>query len=231
MYKSIFAILLVGLLLAGPALAGPPPAHGGYPGGWGNNPTKWDDCTGFYQDWALYDASTPPSCAGWNVFEGGVLQGRAFVAPMSIQLWVELYAEMTIYMTHTQFHQLGGDGDDFTFYFGGVVASNNSQQICVTGNGMPLTHLRFQHDIFGNEDPYASNWAVSYYIASGQGNDPPPPESINQWTSIEPEQGRFCWEFPKCDWWFWIKGHFCIEYHEHDGYYLLSLLICPMPYL
>jgi len=223
MYKSIFAILLVGLLLAGPAQAGPPFVD------WGLDPTEWDDVDGpGFSEFALYDASDPASCDGWNVFRGAdYYPGIAFKAVGSIELWIELYAQMTIANTNVQVHRLGAGMETITVYVGGIFRSNHGQEVCLDAcEGYNVNQMTFVEDIFGGPDPEAQPIMVGWMHAYGQylGGPLPEPRDLAYY------EGLCVWLDP-CDWWIWWRGAFCIYYHQHDGYYLMVLCICPWPWM
>ena len=223
MYKSIFALLIVGLLLAGPVLADPPPA------GWGNDPQEWDFYTGDYAEFALYEPDAPFDCLDWNVYIGEDLQAYSFIALMEIHLWVELYASMSMNVTNVQIHRLGMDGESFYIYIGGIFSSNHPQVVCldVCDPDDNINQMNFVHDIFGNPDQAAQYQAPGIVWAGCAGQyDPqdgmPDPEMICY-------DAGLCLFLNYCDWWIWWRGYICIPYHLYDGYYLLSLCVCPMP--
>jgi hypothetical protein len=228
MYKSILAILLIGLLAA-PAMAVPPP------GGWGNDLTTWHHQDGFFSDFALHNSNPPDYCgdiAGWTVFVGLDPQQYPFAAVGSIELWVELYASMTCYNTHWQFHRIADAGFTIEFVICGVVQSNNGIIVTISGNGQPMGIIRFIENVFGVDDGSGSDYAVSYWKASGNGAQIP---QNKDWESAANEVARygtitFTYLEP-CDHWWCIRGVFCVEYHAPDGYYLLALMACPLPLL
>ena len=230
MYKSIFAILLVGLLLAGPALADGPPFQD-----WGLDPTEWDDFgdVGF-SEFALYNPLDPGhdghGCEDWKVFRGGDYVGIPFSALGSIQLWIELYAQMTIANTNIQIHRLGAGMETITIYVGGIFRSNNGQTVCLEAcDGYDIGSMMFVEDIFGNDDPQAQPIQVGWMHASG-----PYDPDVGMPDPVRPPNGYFggrCVDLDRSDYWIWWRGGFCIYYHQHDGYYLMVLCICPWPWM
>jgi len=224
MYKSILAILLVGLLAA-PAMAVPPPAFDGDPEGWGNSPLEWDNNFGECQKCGLWD----PIEGEWNLCVG---EGE-FCCEMTVELWIELHAIMTVECLFHQFHSIGAnrDGDLFNFYIAGVTSSNNPLMVCmVPGLDMDLNYLQFVEDVVGNdngEEDIPLHWAY----AMGRGRQAPPPEEIENWQRLIPDP-CMCIEIPEpCDWWWYFWGWFIVVYHEDDGYYVLYFAICPTPIL
>jgi hypothetical protein len=228
MYKSILAILLVGLLAA-PALAVPPP------GGWGNHCESWQECEGDFAEFALHNDDPPQGCCdvdGWTVFIGMDPQDYPFMAVGSLQLWIELYACHTVFNTHWQFHRLATAGFTIEFMICGIIRSNNGIVVQITGNQMPMGAIQYIHNVFGRDDGLGYDYAISWRKAFGAGDNIPVEK---QWIDATGEVSgtgmiTFVFEEP-CDHWWCIYGVFCVEYHAHDGYYLLSLIACPLPIL
>jgi len=222
MYKSILAILLVGLLAA-PALAqfNPSPAP---PDGWGMDPTEWQSasgvCPGVMGIWN-------PIAGGWYICADQELGNLC--QTIYIELWIELHATMTVYDMSWQFHLMGDAADEREFIIEGQTESNNPLWICLSpgvdlaGNPMSLTELVFDSDIFGL-DHGEDNIPVDWQVQTSADED--------NWYNIVPnEMGNICFMVPKCDQWWRLRGHFSIYYHQADGYYYLYYAICPVPYL
>jgi hypothetical protein len=228
MYKSILAILLVGLLAA-PAMAVPPP------GGWGNDCTVWQDCDGFFSEFALHNDQAPNGCCdvdGWTVFVGLEAQDYPFMAIGALQLWVELYACQTVYNTNWQFHRTADAAFNIMFEICGVIRSNNGIIVSVTGNGQHMGIIRYIENVFGFNDGMGNDYAISYQKASGNGDQIPAQKNYTSAANEVAQTGAITFIFEEpCDHWWCIFGMFCVEYHADDGYYLLSLISCPMPIL
>jgi hypothetical protein len=222
MYKSILAILLVGLLAA-PAMAVPPPAYDIDPAGWGNSPLEWDNVYGYCTEWAVWN----PDIDDWNVIIGD----PTFCCEMTVELWIELHAIMTVEHLFHQFHTISANpnGEYFSFYICGSTSSNNPLNICFfPGLGQDLNYLQFIEDVVGEdngEEDIALNWAYAVnerYI---------PCEDIQNWERAYPRP-YFCFQIPEvCDWYWCVWGWFWVPYHTDDGYYALFFVVCPSPVL
>jgi len=231
MYKSILVILLAGLLAA-PAMAVPPPIDPYDPGageGWGINCDTWQYAGGFYQDFGLYNHD------GWHLqWPMDPNDRRIFKAIGSIELWIELYASMTCHNIHWQFHRITDQQVYIYFYVYGYVFSNSVINVEVQGGD-----LRFVDDKFGpNAGDNGGRIAVYYAYSSGdlEQGDPPMPRDqmeIAQWYQRfrDAMDLPFCILVGPCDWWWAFIGYACIPYHTEDGYYLLNMTVCPIPYL
>lgn len=241
MYKSIFALLIVGLLLAGPVLADPPPD------GWGNDPTEWIEYSGSCYKEALF---IPVYCnyeyAGeWNVYRGN----DPFCCQIDIELWVEMNAIMTYDYTVFMFHRLGTHAETVNGFIVGSMSSNHPQCMhLMAGDGFDMFHLQFQHDIWGHDDGQGGqediplNWG---YAWGGNVQNPDPPDDYDVDPSYrgsgsgnqlylppyEDDYGiYFCIDFPCYHWfiwWFW----FYLRYHFWPGYWALYFAGCPVPVL
>jgi len=235
MYKSILAILLVGLLAA-PIMAqpyGPVP-----PGGWGTDCEFWGFSDGVASACALHNDDAPQGPCdydGWIVYDeitcDGNPTGEPFVFVGSIELWVELYAQMTCRNTNWRFHRIsdGNNLEDIYFWVVGSVSSNSEINVCVSGD----RDLVFQENIFGQYEENPSI-ALNYGYRTGRYLDEDPPQLDTDMVIDMIEGGYFsglrdCFQVGPCDWWYILVGYGCIPYHTHDGYYLLVLTICPTP--
>ncbi len=242
MYKSIFALLIVGLLIAGPALAGPPPAYGGYPAGWGNNPTEWQRSFGTCYKWALFSPiECHPPEGEWNVFVEGDLVGHDYCCEITIEMWIELYALMTYDYTAWMFHRLGDEAETVNGFITGTMQSNHPQCMnLVPGMGFNLNYLQFAHNVWGHRediDDIPLNWGYVWGSGldypDGYADDPAYRDDGGIYYPIEPDNEgilSFCIDV-ECDhwfiWWFW----FYLPYHVDDGYYYLLFAGCPVPLL
>jgi hypothetical protein len=242
MYKSILAILLVGLLAA-PIMAqplGPIP-----PGGWGTDCTYWGYSEGFASACALHTSRVPEGPCdpfGWVVYDeltcDGQATGEVFMFLGSVELWVELYAQMTCENTNWQFHRIsdGQGNEDIYFWVFGQVSSNSEINVCVSaGDDNPQMQLQFVENIFGDFE-MNPGIALNYGYQTGSYQmGEYPPANLNEDLIIELVENdyfyglRQCFEVGPCDWWWILVGWGCIPYHAHDGYYLLVLTICPTP--
>jgi hypothetical protein len=236
MYKSILAILLVGLLSA-PALAGPPPiGPGAQEYGWGVNCQDWQYEFGVYQDYGLHDGDIPEFCTGdiegWTMFPRPDM-GRIFMASGGIELWIELYASMTCYNIRWQFHRITDETVYIYFYVYGFVSTNSVIRVMVSrGN------LIFIDDKFGPDYGDGDGMEIPVYYAGDYGPYVPgqsEPPILETQEEIEQMYDQFSpfefFEVGPCDWWWAFIGYACIRYHTYEGYYRLVIDVCPVPYL
>jgi hypothetical protein len=153
---------------------------------------------------------------------------------MTVELWIELHASMTIECLFHRFGSLANmvDGERFDFFIAGQTSSNNGLNICMVPMfGGNLGYLAFIEDIVGQDNGEADiplYWAGAF----GRGRVAPPPDDPNiDWFPIRPDP-CLCIEIPlPCDWWWYFWGWFFVVYHEDDGYYVLYFAICPTPIL
>jgi hypothetical protein len=224
MYKSILAILLVGLLAA-PIMAQPnyPP-----PAGWGNDPCEWSRYEGTCDPVkAIYN----PEEESWYCCDLGFCD---LCQEITVELWIEMYACMTVFNLNHYFHAIGDENyDDFNFEFmiEGVVSSNNALYICMKPGGpdMDLGELAFVENIFGqaeNNPGVPVVWELTY----GRYNQAGEEVVLQDWIEVTPNP-NIIFEIPKCDHWWRIRGRFFLWYHIADGYYVLYYAICPSPVL
>jgi len=224
MYKSILAILLVGLLAA-PIMAqpyGPVP-----PAGWGNDPCEWDEYDGVCEPVkAIYN----PDEESWFCCYLGFCD---LCQEITVELWVEMYACMTVFNLNHYFHAVGDERyDDFNFEFmiEGTTSSNNALYICVQpGPEMNLGELGFVENIFGNAEDQPAiplEWELQWGGFAQNGDE----IVLQDWVQVYPDP-NIVWEMPKCDRWWRLRGRFYLWYHIADGYYLLYYAICPSPVL
>jgi hypothetical protein len=223
MYKSILVILLAGLLAA-PALAVPPP------GGWGQC-EELHEWGGYYEDFGLFNHD------GWHLqfpMPENPEDRRFFCAFGSIELWIELYASMTCYNVHWQFHRISDDQFFAYFYVYGFVSSNSLINVEVDGGDLVFIDDKFGPD--GGDS--GGRISVDYAYAAGdlRNGDPPMPQTQAEigmyYQRFQPvEQVPFCIEVGPCDWWWAFIGELCVPYHKQDGYYLLEMVVCPIPWL
>jgi hypothetical protein len=159
MYKSILAILLVGLLaapiMAQPFTPSPVPSFG-----WGTDCSYWDHHSGSDRICALhtaYDPAGPCDNSGWITYDDLNCGGQAtpninFAFAGSVELWVELYAEMCCTYNNWQFHILSDGPGDYNMYFWvvGSVHSNSELTIGFEGaDGNSDMDLVYQENMLG----------------------------------------------------------------------------------
>jgi hypothetical protein len=229
MYKSIFAILLAGLLAA-PAMAVPPPiGPGEIDVGWGINCDTWQYAEGFYQDWGLYNHD------GWHLqWPMDPNHRRLFKAVGSIELWIELYAQMTCYNVQWQFHRISDSQFFFYFYVYGYVYSNSVINVEVEGGDLVFVDDKFGPRLGDDGGPIS----IDYAYASGDTRYGNPPNARTQYEIMQwYNRFRRAADVPFCilvgpsDWWWAFIGEACVPYHTEDGYYKLEMTVCPIPWL
>jgi len=234
MYKSILVILLVGML-AIPAMAQvpEPPANGGLPGGWGNNPNNWSLVTDEFCDWTK---------GIWNPVDGSwtICYGETMCQEITVELWIELFASMTIYDLVHQIHTISDVRDyrEFCGYIRGYTASNHPLDILLEpGMGQSLGFLEFQHSVLDGHFVAPRDIPLSWWVAYGYGDvgQAPDPGAANYRPIGEgddfdiDESYTMPYIESPCDWWWYFKFCFRVYYHEDDGYYVLWFSICPVP--
>jgi hypothetical protein len=185
-----------------------------------------------------------PVAGEWVICEGG----NTMCQTITVELWIELFASMTVYDLFHQIHTISDvrDGRLFCGYIRGFTASNHPLDICLTpGMGQSLGFLEFQHSVIDDQDDwqdYPNNgrdmpisWSVAY--GYGEEGDAPAPDDPNTNYVFIGEGDDFGIDQPycmpyiesPCDWWWYFKFCFWVYYHEDDGYYVLYFTICPVP--
>ncbi len=228
MQKFMFAMVAI-LVLAMAAVAVPPPANGNYQAGWGMNPTNWEATSGSFeatgiwvpgQNWAVdYDEAGNPIYIEY--------------APITLELWVELYATQSYEFTSYQWHRLGDAEETITFTINGTVISNNEEWVGLTRGEEDLDHLYFRHDIFGRTGSnYGSDLPITWEGAWGTGLEHGV-SVVQDWMTLNPNNaGNLYMHINEpCDHWFQFRGNFTLPYHVDDGYYSLTIAGCPAPEL
>jgi len=226
------ALGFVVLLLAAQAQAAalnPPPANGAYGAGWGMNPTNWQTTTGSFYAWGLYDplggGGGAPWVVGWNPTT------YITYAPISLQLWIEMYCVQTYRYTSYQWHRLGNSAENLSCLVEGTTQSNNGQYISLTKGADPLDHLWFRENIFGGNTPTpAPDIPITWYGRWGTGLNYGQ-NVVEDWAAITPNPDVTILIPDPCDHWFQFSGDFSIPYHQPDGYYSLQMAGCPAPVL
>lgn len=234
MLKRIFflTILIAAIVFAGTAFAQvpAPPAHGAYPTGWGLNPNNWNSYTGSYNSGlALYDPTGVLGGLGWHVFPGGA---PIVYAPITLELWIEMYMMQTYWNTQYQWHRLGDAAETITFTIDGTVSSNEGLWVlCTKASGVDGNLLKFQGNIGVGDNnnmrdipiSWRGRWGMTHTIGTN---------IMMPWTALTWSGDELILdELDACDTWFQFEGEFDLLYHEADGYYSLELTGCPAPSL
>ena len=229
MKHVIIAVMMVAML-ALVANATPPPAHGGYLGGWGMNPTNWQTATGSFSAWGIYDG-TPSGGSGWVVgYDGSMNPLYITYDPILLELWIEMYCLQTYRYTSYQWHRLGNLAETINCIIEGTIQTNNGQYVSLMKDTQDLTHLWFIENIFGtaatppSPEDIPINWYTRYGTGLVYGVG-----VVQNWTLTVPDPDVTILIPDPCDHWFQFKGVFEIPYHQPDGYYNLLTAGCPAP--
>jgi hypothetical protein len=243
MKRLVLALMLVAAL-AFVANATEPPAppagYGTYLPGWGMTNFNWQDYSGSFSSLGVYDPNYLGFGDSWVVGygAGGTPMYIAY-APITLDLWIEMYCLQTYHYTSYQWHRLGNALETITFIVEGTLSSNNGQWVSLVGPLMPQTmdKLYFLHNIFGGQSPappapditpltWEGQWGtglvygVNVSVAWGPLT---PAGSIHQQISmLIPDPSEH---------WFQFRGTYTIPYHQPDGHYNLTLAGCPAPEL
>jgi hypothetical protein len=237
-----FAILMITIPAAVFAVSNyPPPAHGVYQGGWGMNPTNWDAASGSFSAWGLYDPLHGGDGDAW-VVDWTDPNNLIYIdyAPITLELWIELYCMQTYHYTSYQWHRLGNQEETICFTVTGSAQCNNAVYCALTKKNQDLTHIYFVEDIFGRTNygplpPSYPNPTADIPIAwqARWGRGLMVGENVQWgWNTVvpDPDDLRISINEP-CDHWFEFEGCFTIPYHQPDGYYMLEMGGCPGPEL
>lgn len=225
MRKLTFALILIAAL-AFTASATPPPAYGSYVEGWGLTPCPWTNIYGDFYFWGIFNPVQP--CFTWNV--SGYCNPEYIPVEypvITLELWVEMYAEFYLANTVYQWHRLGNSAETICFTIGGWIKSNSPQLIALGCSGPETAgFMYFRHDVAGHTGAgYGSNlpitWEGRVYPC---GTTPPAfsPLTLNIC-------GGISLETPKCDQCYEFHGCFDLPYHVDDGYYSLSMATAVIP--
>ena len=217
----------------------PPPAQGGYQGGWGMNPTNWEASSGSFSAWGLYNPSYVGGGDAWIVDWTDPLNPVYIeYAPITLELWIELYCLQTYQYTSYQWHRLGNLEETICFSITGSAQSNSPLYAGLTRQEQDLTNLYFIEDIFGRTTagsfppgyPYqTADIPISWRARWGRGLAVG--ENIQWgWETVVPDPDDLMVTITEpCDHWFEFEGCFTIPYHQPDGYYMLTMGGCPGP--
>ncbi len=227
---SFIMMLIAAFVFVGTAFAQEPPAHGSYQGGWGMNNTNWHVASGSFTSWGLYDPHPNGGGDSWIV-DWSDPNNPVYIeyAPISLELWVEMYCLQTYHYTSYQWHRLGNAEEDISFIIEGTVQSNNGQYVSLTRKDQDLTHLYFQRSVLGGQSTDADDIPITWEGRWGAGLDYGVDE-IQAWQTLTPSNGDLTLLINEsCDHWFQFRGSFHLPYHIADGYYMLEMAGCPAP--
>jgi hypothetical protein len=232
MLKKLIIGSILLLFLTIPAQATAPPANGGYSAGWGMNPTNWNNHSGSWSSgFALYEPTGGGGFGGAGWLVGWNPYVYVNYAPITIELWIEMYMIQTYHYTSYQFHRLGNAAEHLCFTIQGTVQSNEGVWVLCTQGTLDPDFLHFQHNIGVGDDNNARDipisWEGRYGSSFTYGSN-----IIMGWTPLTWSGGELILdEFDACDHWFEFRGCMDLLYHEADGYYFLDLAGCPAPQL
>ena len=233
--KFVFLAAVVAVAFAGSAFASDPPAYGGYQAGWGMNPNNWTTTTGSWASgFAIYDWGGGPNTSSggddWVVGYSGNTPIYITYAPITLELWIEMYSVQTYRYTSYKWHRLGNLAENVTFVIQGTIQSNNGQWISLVWDGNDaMDKLYFRHDVgnrvgpqYGSDIPitWLGRWGTDLVYGAN---------IVQDWLSYTPSPDVDMLIPDPCDHWFEFKGSFELPYHIDDGYYSLTLAGCPAP--
>jgi hypothetical protein len=226
--KYLIASIMAICLVAFAAQATPPPAYGGYGPGWGMEPFTWQTTSGTFSSWGLYDPNYVGGGDAWVV----AWNPTTYItyAPITLELWIEMYCLQTYQYTSYKWHRLGDQLESVCFTIDGTIQSNNGQYISLTKGTDALDHLWFRQNIFGGNTPspapdipiaWRARWGDGLVVGTGVRWG---------WDSVDPDPDDITILIDEpCDHWFQFEGCFEIAYHQPDGYYSLTMAGCPSP--
>ncbi len=229
MKRLVLALMLVAMVVLVANALTPPPSNGGYNAGWGMNPTNWNAVSGSFSAWGLYDPLYGGAGAAWVVGWGPAPTYITY-APITLELWIEMYALQSYHYTSYQWHRLGNAAENLTFIIEGQLQSNNGQYVQLMQGAQPLTNIWFVENVLGGSTPtphpdipiaWSGKWGTGLVYGAElvwEGALTPDPDL----TMLIPDP---------CDHWFQFIGTMVIPYHQPDGYYSLTMAGCPAPVL
>ena len=229
--KYLLVSIIAVCMLASVAMATPPPANGSYIGGWGMNPTKWQTATGSYSSgFALYDPLGAGGGAGWIVSWTPPTYDYIAYAPITLELWIEMYMIQAYWATSYQWHRLGNEAETVTFTIDGTVRSNEGCWVlCTKDPAYDPNFLTFQHNNGVGDDRNMRDIPITWRGRWGDGLDMGV-DVVLPWTDLTWVGDELILaEITACDRWFQFEGSFDLVYHEADGYYKLVIAGCPTP--
>jgi hypothetical protein len=229
MSLRLFTLVILLALMAMMADATPPPTHGGYQSGWGMNPTNWQSQSGSFSAMGFYDPNYTGGGGSWAV--GWNPTTYINYAPITLELWIEMYMLLTYEYTSYQWHRLGDAAETITFTIDGTMSSNHYQYVLLLAEaGWDPNYLSFQGNIgVGNDNNVRDQIPITWRGRWGDG--------LVVGENIVEDWHFLIWfcdvlilaQIPACDHWFQFEGSFDLLYHEADGYYKLLLSGCPTP--
>jgi hypothetical protein len=241
MKRLILALMLVAVFALA-AMADGPPAYGPYQAGWGMTNFNWETASGNFSSFGVYDPNYIGFGDAWVVGYDPITFAPLYIAyaPVTLDLWIEMYALQTYHYTSYKWHRLGNDEETISFIVEGTLQSNNGQWVSLVGPLMPQTmdKLYFLHNIFGGQSPappapditpltWQGQWGTGLVYGVNV---------VAAWAALVPavvqghQQISMLIADPS-DHWFQFEGTFTIPYHQPDGHYNLTLAGCPAPEL
>ena len=247
--KRLALILMVVAAFAFAAFAdGPPAPPNPIPGGagWGMCLSNWDWVNGtqWSSNLTIYNPNGPGGGAGWVTgFDGSGNPIYINYADITLDLWIEMSCIQTYWNTAYKWHRLGQGPECVDFDIQGWLGSNDDMWVSLAGYDTLANDPRYLHYLHsigvGNNDPSSLGQRelipITWTGRWGTGNVPGavgtqiwPPTGYGTlvWS---PPQILFPEQIPPCTHWYEFHGHFCLELHEADGHWSLTLEGCPAP--
>jgi len=224
----LMAVAVMAMIAFATGSTPPPPARSPYAGGWGMNPTRWDSAFGTWSSGlSLYD---PNSSGGGGWVVGWNPTTYITYAPITLELWIEMYSIQTYHYTHYQWHRLGDLAENVCFTIEGTLVSNEGCYVLMTADpAFDPNYLNFEHNIGVGDDRNARDIPIVWSGRWGHGlayGD----SLVLDWTNLSWNQDELVLaEVTPCNNWFQFRGCFDLVYHEADGYYKLVIAGCPAP--
>lgn len=216
MKQVVLALMVVAMMaMVANATSPPAPPSGGGGAGWGMTWYDWDNYTGSYSSGlALYDPIGGSGGFGW-VVEWNPTQYITY-APITLELWIEMYLIQTYQYTSYQWHRLGNSpANSIAFTIDGTIQSNEALWVSLTEmDGWDPLGLEFQHNIgVGDNQNVRSLIPISWRARWGEGlvvgSNPSSWGWITlTWSGNTPDRlltipdlwsGMNCGSFPACD--------------------------------
>jgi hypothetical protein len=165
---------------------------------------------------------------GWGV--GNTLQYITY-DPITIELWIELYALQSYQFTSYQFHRIGDTHENLCWIITGTISQNHNSWIQLM-HGDDMHFLHFQEGVVApNVDDPPVNLPITWETRYGNGLVPDQNILVDWVPAPWSSPDDIGYRIPRCDHWFEFRGCIGDIYHVHDGYYNLHLAGCPAPEL